>query len=188
MQATQTHYTFACGNVDLKLTFSAPLFMDDLKLMTRPVNYISYEIVSNDKKAHNVDLYFEASSAWALDKPLQQSVSEGFKNGNLVFLKTGSVEQQTLAKQGDDLRIDWGYFYMVAENKNTSYGIGNSEDLRSNFVKGAKKDFTAKKNQPDNKLALIRNLGTVSKSSGKIMLGYDDIYSIQYFGDNLRPY
>src|SRR5690606_6304902 len=24
--------------------------------------------------------------------------------------------------------------------------------------------------------------------SGKIMLGYDDLYSIQYFGENLRPY
>ena len=32
VQATQTHYSFNCGNVDLKLSFAAPLFLEDLSL------------------------------------------------------------------------------------------------------------------------------------------------------------
>lgn len=115
VQATQTHYTFACGEVDLKLTFSAPLFMDDLKLLTRPVNYITYQVVANDGKAHDVQIYFEASPRWALDQPYQESVSQSFEDNGLLFLKSGSKEQNILAKKGDDLRIDWGYFYLVAE-------------------------------------------------------------------------
>jgi hypothetical protein len=165
VQATQTHYAFACGNVDLKLTFTAPLFMDDLNLISRPVNYISYEVTSNDNKPHNVEIYFEASPHWALDKPLQESVSESFEEGNLVFLKTGSVAQKILAKKGDDVRIDWGYFYLAAGKENTSYNIGQN-----------------------NHLSLTHNLGSTKKMQGKIMLGYDDIYSIQYFNENLRPY
>lgn len=188
VQATQTHYVFTCGEVDLKLTFTAPLFMEDLKLLSRPVNYITYEISANDGKSHEVDLYVEASPAWALDKPLQKSVSEGFEDGNLVFLKTGSVDQQILAKSGDDLRIDWGYFYLAAEKENTVYSIGDSEDLRANFVEGIKKESINKRENSGDKLALTRNLGSVKTVSGKIMIGYDDIYSIQYFGDNLRSY
>ena len=44
VQPTQTHYTFACGPVDLKLSFTAPLFLDNLDLVSRPVNYIRYEV------------------------------------------------------------------------------------------------------------------------------------------------
>jgi len=188
VQATQTHYVFTCGEVDLKVTFTAPLFMDDLKLLSRPVNYITYQISSNDGKKHDVDLYFEASPAWALDKPLQKSVSEGFEDGNLVFLKTGSLDQQILGKSGDDVRIDWGYFYLAAEKENTSGSIGDSEELRANFVEGIKKESVNKRENSGDKLALTRTLGSVKDACGKIMLGYDDIFSIQYFKENLRPY
>ncbi|MDR0811764.1 MAG: DUF4965 domain-containing protein, partial [Paludibacter sp.] len=37
-------------------------------------------------------------------------------------------------------------------------------------------------------LALSRSLGKVKKADGYFMLGYDDVYSVQYFGENLRPY
>lgn len=188
VQATQTHYVFTCGKVDLKLTFSAPMFMDDLKLMSRPINYISYEITSNDGKNHDIDLYFEASTAWALDKPLQEAVLESFQDDNMVFLKTGSQEQAILAKKGDDLRIDWGYFYLAAEKENTTCNIGDSETLRANFAEGIKGESLTKSDNNGDKLALIRTLGNTSSTQGKIMLGYDDIYSIQYFEENLRPY
>ena len=164
VQATQTRYAFTCGPVDLNITFTAPLLMDDLELLSRPVNYLSYETKSNDGKKHNVEIYFEASANWALNTPYQKSESEVIERDNLVYLKTGSVEQKVLARKGDDVRIDWGYFYMVAENENVKYAV------------------------EDKKLSLTKSLGNASNASGKIMLGYDDLYSIQYFGENLRPY
>lgn len=189
VQATQTHYVFQCGGVNLKLTFSAPLFMDDLKLLSRPVNYISYEAVSNDGKAHEVSIYFEASTAWALDKPLQKSKLEGFTDGDLFFLKTGSADQQILAKKGDDLRIDWGYFYLVGDKKNMIHAIGDSHGLRKGFIYGKQKEMITKRESATDRLSLTQSLGNVNKAvAGKIMVGYDDIYSVQYFGKNLRPY
>jgi hypothetical protein len=189
VQATQTHYIFQCGNVDLKLTFTAPLLMDDLKLLSRPVNYISYEITPNDGKSHEVSIYFEASTAWALDKISQKATLEGFADSNLCFLKTGSVDQKILGKKGDDVRIDWGYFYMAADKKNTTPAIGDSYLLRSKFVKGKQSSITAKRESTTDRISFTQSLGKVTnKTSGKIMVGYDDIYSIQYFGKNLRPY
>lgn len=46
---TQTYYTFTCGPVELDLVFTAPLMMDDLDLLSTPVNYISYRVRSLDK-------------------------------------------------------------------------------------------------------------------------------------------
>ena len=43
VRAMQTVYEFTCGPVGLTLTFTAPLFLDDLELISRPVNYIAYE-------------------------------------------------------------------------------------------------------------------------------------------------
>jgi len=164
VKAMQTHYLFTCGNVDLKLTFTAPLFIDNLNLLSRPVNYITYTVTSTDGKKHDIKLYFEASSNWALNTPYQKSTSEAIERDGLVYLKTGSVDQNILGRKGDDVRIDWGYFYIVAEKDNTKYAVENK------------------------KLMLTKLLGKSAKAEGKIMLGYDDIYSIQYFGENLRPY
>lgn len=187
VQATQTHYDFICGGVNLTLSFTAPLFMDNLDLISRPVNYISYNVKSNDGKKHKVELYFEASHNWAVDLPIQESVAESYEKEGLIFLKTGSKSQEVLAKRGDDVRIDWGYFYLVAEKDNGNYGIGNKDQLRNNFVKGSKQNLTKGKGNKD-VLSFVRDLGISEQASGKIMLGYDDVYSIQYFGENLRPY
>lgn len=188
VQATQTHYTFECGPVNLALTFSAPVFMDDLDLVSRPVNYISYRIASNDGQKHDVSIYMEASPRWALDQPYQECSSESFVDGGLIFVKSGSKEQKILAKKGDDLRIDWGYFYLAAESAGTSAAIGTSSDLRDAFTTGEPLPASSTGENDSAKMAIVRNLGNTSEVSGKFLIGYDDIYSIQYFGQNLRPY
>ena len=187
---TQTIYHFTCGPVDLELTFTAPLLMDDLDLLSRPINYITYTVTSNDSQAHEVALYLEAGTAWALYKSNQPSQSRTFEKDGLIYLETGSKEQNILGKQGDNICIDWGYFYLCADKKNTHSAVGDSYSMRSEFRTAG----TVGKNIPDspdeqNRLAFTRSLGKIKKAeSGYFMLGYDDLYSVQYFGTNLRPY
>ena len=50
---TQTYYSFYCGPVQLDLKFTSPLVLNDLDLLSSPVNYISYEVRSLDKHAHD---------------------------------------------------------------------------------------------------------------------------------------
>lgn len=162
--------------------------MEDLKLLSRPVNYLTYSVAARDGKEHEVEVYFEASPRWALDQPYQQSASKGYEADGLLYLKSGSKEQNILAKQGDDLRIDWGYFYMVAGKENTAYSVGNSTELRKNFVNGTLNSASLEREDSNGNMALVRSYGKVKNVTDKIILGYDDIYSIQYFGTNLRPY
>lgn len=187
---TQTIYTFTCGNVDLMLTFTAPLLMDDLDLLSRPVNYISYKIESNDSQAHDVEIYLEAGTAWALHNVNQPSESKQFEKDGLLFLQTGSLDQAILGKKGDNVRIDWGYFYLCADKKDTKTATGASDAMRAAFAKsGQLNDAIPSSPNGQDKLAISRTLGKVKKTAeGYFMLGYDDIYSIQYFETNLRPY
>jgi len=189
VQATQTHYGFVCGGVDLALTFSAPLFLEDLELVSRPVNYITYDVASNDGAAHDVEIYFEASPRWALDAPYQECRSEIVEDGGLVMLRSGSAAQDILAKSGDDLRIDWGYFYLAAPEANVRAAVGSGDALKRAFTDGSfsSASGTSGKNGSA-KMAMVCDLGSGKKASGHVMAAYDDIYSIQYFGENLRPY
>lgn len=155
--------------------------------MTRPVNYLSYETVSNDGQAHDVSLYFEAAPQWAVDQPYQKSVSKTGSAEGITYVSTGSAEQNILAKRGDDLRIDWGYFYMAApQSENISVAAGDGIALRKAFVAGNSLD--SQSTGGFDKLVLSCDLGNKKNASGYVMLAYDDIYSIQYFGQNLRPY
>ncbi|MGM9740536.1 MAG: glutaminase domain-containing protein [Candidatus Cryptobacteroides sp.] len=189
VQPTQTHYTFACGPVDLKLSFTAPLFLDNLDLVSRPVNYIRYEVASNDGADHEVSVYFEASPKWASDKNWQETVSEAYQKGDIKYLKAGTKSQEILAKKGDDLRIDWGYFYLASAAGNAQAGVGRAIDLRNAFKDGNDISTIGTKGENnDGRMAVSQSLGLSKKAAGSVMIGYDDIYSIQYFGENLRPY
>ncbi|WP_423130295.1 glutaminase domain-containing protein [Gaoshiqia sp. Z1-71] len=187
VQATQTHYTFECGRVELKLSFLAPLLLNQLDLISRPVNYIYYNVRSLDGEKHDVQIYFEASPNWALNIPSQENRGGGFEKDGLLFLKTGSVKQKVLGKRGDNIRIDWGYFYLSSEKTNSYYQTGNPYRMRHEFAQSGNLsgDVVPKE---DASLALSRSLGNTRSASGKIMIGYDDLYSMHYFGENLRPY
>ena len=190
VQPTQTRYAFSCGPVDLDLTFTAPLLLNDLELVSRPVNYISYTVKSNDGQSHDVEMYFEAAPNWAINKPYQTSKAEMIEKGSFIFLKTGSEDQFILCRKGDNVRIDWGYFYLSCEKDNANCAIGDGYSLRQSFVQNGKIQAGEITRAPGrNNLGISQSLGKVNKSaSGKILIGYDDIYSIQYFGENLRPY
>jgi hypothetical protein len=187
VQATQTHYTFECGRVELKLSFMAPLLLDNLNLISRPVNYIYYTARSLDGKSHDVQVYFEAARNWALNTPSQENTGVGYEKDNLILLKTGSTTQKILGKRGDDIRIDWGYFYLCSEKSNSFYQTGDPRTLRHQFAHTGRL-LGGADTKKEASLAISQSLGNGKFASGKIMVGYDDIYSMQYFRENLRPY
>lgn len=190
VKATQTIYQFTCGNVNLQLTFTSPLLMSDLDLLARPVSYIGFQMKSLDGKQHHAQIYLGVSSSLAVNTTDQQVSATQYGNGNLSILKTGTVEQNVLQKKGDDVRIDWGYLY-VAANKNdiSSQNIVNGADYKTNFEDGV---FVSSQNSTGKQLILstvFKEL-TVSNSvvSEMCMLAYDELYSVQYFNQNLKPW
>jgi hypothetical protein len=196
VSATQTKYDFVCGPVDLHLEFVSPLLMDDLDLLSRPVNYITYDVVANDGKSHEVQVYFETTPEWAVHELNQEVEVTTGKTGDVMFAKTGTTQQPILQKKGDNVRIDWGYFYLAAkESGSNEVGIGDFTAMKKSFATAGKlTPATEKVNAVMTSampvLAYNDDLKTVNSSpaSGYIMLAYNDVESIQYFGNNLKAW
>jgi hypothetical protein len=190
LNATQTIYDFICGKVDLTLTFTSPLLMDDLDLLSRPVSYVSFKAKSNDGKSHDVQLLFGASTDIAANTPWQQIIVEKNSYGSLTYLKAGTVAQPVLQKKGDDLRIDWGYMYVAApKSSNVSQFVSPSSSL-SNLSFSKKSTVAYDTTGKHLFLNTVISFGKVgaNPSEKMIMVGYDDLYSVQYFKQNLRPW
>ena len=196
LSATQTCYRFTCGPVDLALQFVAPLLPKDLDLLSRPVDYINYQVSSKDGKKHQVQLYFEATPQWAVnDLSEEVHVSHGEAEG-VSYLKAGTTAQPVLEKKGDDVRIDWGYFYLAApKGEGTSMSIDDYVTAKNSFAQSGKlpagnKTLTTTMTKQMPAMACARDLGTVSSvpSSGYVMVGYDDVKSVQYFGRDLQAW
>ncbi|SIN66705.1 glutaminase family protein [Chitinophaga niabensis] len=190
IKAMATKYLFSCGKVDLELTFTSPLLIKDLTLLATPISYITYQVKSNDGNKHQVSVLLTASTDIAVDQPTQQVTARSSATGNVKLLQTGTVEQPILMKKGDDRRIDWGYFY-----------VGASKDYSRQYISADEKtgisQFLHNKYQgPTEKAGKRLSLNTVvsfgevgSQPVEKFMLlGYDEVYAIQYFGTNLRPW
>jgi len=190
INATQTIYDFACGPVDATLTFTSPLLMSDLNLMSRPVSYINYAVKSNDGKAHDVQIYFGVSTNIAVNTAAQPVTVKKYATPQLSILKAGTVEQPVLQKKGDDLRIDWGFMYVAAPAaaKAKQYITANANALNS-FVSNMLPAIAINSGK-NLVLNTVISLGKVSDAPKEqfIMLGYDDIYSIQYFQQDLKAW
>ena len=195
LQPTRTLYTFECGPVQLEVVFTSPLLMDDLDILSTPVNYVSYRVKPLDGKAHDVQIYMDATPEWAVNTPAQRvSCAVSREDVPMLYATAGTVEQAVLHRKGDDVRIDWGYFFLASPKKeNVTIGSGAYTPMKKRFlaegatgVAGAQLENV---NQNGAVLAFSENLGTVTdEKSGYMMVAYDDLYSIRYFDENRMAY
>jgi len=194
---TRTIYSFEGEGIRLSMTFLTADLPQDIDLLSRPVTYLTWSAESADGKSHDVSVYFDARSEVAVNVPSQAVTFQKAKISGLKAWSVGTVEQPVLQKKGDDLRIDWGYFYVAAAKESGNDVTANAAEVsRHEFLANgslaANTDTAALKENSNNDsvIAFVGNLGKVqSKASSRwVMLAYDDLYSIQYMKKNLRPY
>lgn len=183
---TKTSYRFEAGGMRLDLTFLTPALPSDLPLLSRPITYVTFETRSTDGKAHDASLYFDLSGEWCVNDPGQRIDWRRERMGKLDALRFGTVEQKPLNRSGDDLRIDWGYHYLVG---NGQMVVGRDTDCRNGFATDGslppadegRKPRAASDEWPV--MAARFDLGKVQRPvSRRLLIGYDDIQSIMYLG------
>jgi len=192
---TRTVYQFAGQGVSLEVDFLSPLLPSDPEVMSRPVTYITMTTQSKDGAPHNVQLLFTADASLAVDSSTQDVSWSRSRLKAMTVLRASDFEQPVLQKSGDDLRIDWGYLLLaVPDQDGASASTQSSDDVGSQFAEGKALSFDDMDmpRRADRKtvLASMFDLGRVNNtaSSRHVLLAYDDIYSIEYLNQWMRPY
>lgn len=197
VRPTRTVYVFETPGIELTLTFMTPALPDDLMVLSRPVAYLTWEAKSVDGLAHTVSVYFDATAEPAVNEPAQEVTWSRAVAPALTVMAAGTKAQPVLQKKGDDVGIDWGYFYVATQKAETTQTTIAPMALSRKAWLGRgtlPADAIPVKPLPVSGdapvMGVAMNLGRVEKEpvSRWLMLAYDDLYSIQYFGKNLRPY
>ncbi|WP_245805628.1 glutaminase domain-containing protein [Chitinophaga jiangningensis] len=175
VHATQTVYQFKCGPVHMEMAFISPLLMDDLMLLSRPVTYLACHALAEDDQAHEVRVQVGVSTAVCVNNAGQPVEASQYNSGDLTILKAGTKEQPVLQKKGDDIRIDWGYMYVA-----TSKGPG----VKQWIVDNADKTKTLVTEAAIGKVGK----GITAMPARVFLLGYDDLYAVEYFGKRLKAW
>ncbi len=168
IDALSTKAVFENGKIRLTATFTTPVLPDDYRLLTRPVSYMELSYESIDGAEHAVVAKVKGCEELCLNKP-----KEGIAKAEPVEacccvkgLRMGNTEQNPLNRSGDDLRIDWGYFYLMAKGEGVETAV---EEVRQHTYI----TVTAPMTVGESRLYLF---------------AYDDGVSIEYFGKHLKSY
>ena len=189
--ATNTYYTFACGPVELDVVFTAPMLIDDYDLISTPINYISYQVRSTDGQKHDVQVYLSGSPLLAVDAESQPTISVTGSQEGVGYVRTGTIDQPILARKGDGICIDWGYFYLPAINGNVA--LGSAVDVEKAFAETGALPQTsecvvARKAADMPALAYVHDFGQVETGSSYALVGYDEVQDIEYMYKRYKGY
>ncbi len=196
VSALITRATFEGAGVRLHVAFWTPLLPDDLELLSRPVSFVQTHVepLKRGTKAPAVRIRLSASEQFCLDKEGDAPVETARLKlpRGLCGISVASSRQRVLERSGDNLRIEWGRFALVAAaagakvrvfaEKNVDFFMRNiDEQERSAYRPGFGRtvfDATAD-------LQFV-SVEAPAAPDALFMLAYDDsASSINYFGKRL---
>ncbi len=195
---TRTIYNFEGSGVHLQFTFLTPALPRDLEILSRPVTYLIWTANAVDGKPHDVAVYLEAAASLAVNTADQPVEWSRFRLDGMDALRLGSQQQPVLEKDGDNLRIDWGYLYLAAPaDAHAGEAAAGLNGLRTAFAASGKVPVVddTETNRPAGArgaagLAVSVPMGNVGATpvSRHLLLAYDDLWSLTYLERRVRPY
>ncbi len=197
---TRTGITLQSPEIELSLTFLTPAFPNDLRVMSRPITYLTWGVKSRDGANHDVAIYLDADGALATDSRDEPVTWSRAEIAGLHLLRAGTSGQAVLERYGDNLRIDWGYFYIgVPSTDGASELAAGDQAYRDVFTTTGHipaEDDLEQPRVPQSRypsapaLNLVIPLGAVGATavSRHVLLGYDDVFSVEYMRQKLLPY
>ena len=197
---TRTIVTFGNPQIELQICFFTPAFAEDMAVMARPVTYLSWQVKSRDGAQHDVTLYLDVDGTVATNTPGEKVVWSRDRIDGIDLLRVGTQKQAMLEEYGDDLRINWGYFYLgVPDNQGKTVATAGNWSDRQSFIEKGKVPVQDDLEQPrmpksqhpaSPKLIVTMPLGAVGAApvSRHVLVSYNDIYSVEYMRQRLLPY
>ena len=174
--AFSTDYEFEAGNAKIKVRFISPLPPDDMELLSLPVCYMEYEITG----VQNAELSVFVNRAISYND-INETQDKRVKGGVISLngyesAYMGLLRQLPLSNNNDCIGTDWGYWYLSGEKA----CLLDEKELAGYLATGSR-TFRAESEE--------KYIGSINNNEkGIVMLGYDDMVSIDYFGTYLKGY
>ena len=159
-----TEYILEDLGVRLSVKFTSPLLLDDLDVLSTPISYIDVDVSFIDGRSHEVEVALTTDAGLCHSGEEQPEMRQDFFSADgLNYAYMGQVRQAPLAGSGDRLTCNWGYLFLASE-----------ETLENRPVMAA--------------VSLVCVKRADSPFRFTLLIGYDDIASINYFGRMLPAY
>ncbi len=155
---TRTIYEFEGAGVALTLTFLTPALPDDLEVLSWPVTYLTWDARATDGKAHEIEVRFGASGELAVNDPTKQEVKWSQEKFGELVAWKVGSKEQPVLQKKGD-DLRIDWGYLYVA---TAGAVGTEQGTVTWKI--------------------------VTPGSCRLILAYDDLYSIQYMQKNLRPY
>ena len=159
-----TVYTFCAAGVQLTLSFTSALLPDDLDILSTPISFIRYDVICVDGQDHDITVelwaFADFCHAGEYEPPMRLDF---YSEGGLNYGYMGRLQQNILGGSGDQISCDWGYLYLASEDE-----IDEAPERIDLMLRHRKR--------------------AVGEIHTLLLMGYDDIASINYFGRILPAY
>ncbi|MBR6766383.1 MAG: DUF4965 domain-containing protein [Clostridia bacterium] len=154
---TKTRFVMEAAGIELTAEFISPMLPDDLDILSTPITFAEFSAKSLDGAEHQVQLELVLPHSLCYDGASRPAIrTDAFRADNLNIAYAGQASQKVLCHSGDMITIDWGYLYAASELPVKVRG----ESIACEWSAAIGKE----------------------PQSAYVMLGYDDIASINYFG------
>jgi Domain of unknown function (DUF4965)/Domain of unknown function (DUF5127)/Domain of unknown function (DUF1793) len=194
VEATRTLYVFEASGVQLELIFFTPAFPEDLNILSRPITYLTWRIRATDGRKHDVSVLLDIDPRIAVDKEDDPVVWGRSRAGSLTVLNVGSQEQRVLARSGDNLRADWGYFHLAVPDYQHAV-LANRADAMESFLRSGTLPAADSLEMPKEAteaahLAVVLAVSITASNDADlhVLLSYTQGYAIEYMHRRLREF
>ncbi len=159
--ATATEYIFENDKIWLKCRFTSPIMLDDMLLVSRPCTYVDFDI--RKKNAEKVELHFNLN-ADMVRQGHDEVIGYAGRREYFCYSYMGRAVQQPLNGSDDGVKIDWGYAYLASQDKTAEIWYDSDNE----------------------NLLFYANL--TEENQSEFIFAYDDLLSINYFGQWRKAY
>ena len=173
-----TIYKFENEFAEVILTFVTPLLIDRPKIFSRPVSYVEYEIKRKCEEDKKIEFVFGINSRCCV----------GNAQADVTFRQTefslccGNIIQKPLSETGDMVGINWGYLHLCDKDAFAAI-CDNEEGPFCCHIKKVSVDETYNAYSDMPYITVMK-----SEMSGVITLAYDEIKTMEYFGETKQEY
>ena len=175
----RTNYRFDCEDFALEIAFFSPMPISDYTIWSCPVCYLEYKILPK-KALSGVEVSLCLHQEWCYFSEENEVRGDVFMLEGKDVAWFGLNKQHVFNRTADRVGAEWGYYYIMAErcfyHSIADFSALTACEYETDVAQA--KYLTGQNCHGD----------IEAQTNGKILVAFDDIVSINYYGEMLRGY